>query len=73
MQSTLCIVMSEVPLALRQGPAPEVVSAKLIVLNDVGGATDEVWAKVGARGGARGLRCRASGLHPQQWIMNLRK
>jgi hypothetical protein len=58
-------MMPEVPLVLRQGLAHELVSAKLIVLNDAVGATGEVWVKVGAQGGAGVLRCRASDLHHQ--------
>jgi hypothetical protein len=36
------------------------------VLNDAEGGIDEIRAKVDAWGGDGGLRCRASGLHPQQ-------
>jgi gamma-glutamyl:cysteine ligase YbdK (ATP-grasp superfamily) len=66
MRSSSCLEMSEVPLALRQGSAHELVSKKLVVLNDAEGGIDEIRAKVDAWGGDGGLRCRASGLHPQQ-------
>jgi hypothetical protein len=56
--------MSEVPSALRQGSAHELVKVKLIVLNDAEGAIGEIRVKVDARGGAGGLRCHASGLYP---------
>jgi hypothetical protein len=65
MRSSSCLVMPEVPLALRQGSVHELVSAKLIMLNDAEGAIGETRANVGARGGAGSLRCCASILHPQ--------
>jgi hypothetical protein len=64
MRSSSCLAMSEVPSALRQGSAHELVKVKLIVLNDAEGAIGEIRAKVDARGGAGGLRCHASGLYP---------
>jgi hypothetical protein len=57
--------MLEVPLALRQGSAHELVNAKLIMLNDAKGAIGEIRAKVDAWGGAGGLQCHAFSLHPQ--------
>jgi hypothetical protein len=66
MRSSSCLVMLEVPSALRQGSTHELVNTKLIVVNDVEGAIGEIRVKVEVRGGARGLRCHACGLHPQQ-------
>jgi hypothetical protein len=61
---------------VKQGLVYELVIAKLIVLNDVGAAncTDLeacvslIRVNVDAHGDARGLRCHASDLHPQQKI-----
>jgi hypothetical protein len=38
MRSSSCLVMSEVPLTLKQGLTHELVNVKLIALNDVRGA-----------------------------------
>jgi hypothetical protein len=57
--------MLEVPLVLRQGSAHELVSVKFIMLSDAEGAIGEIRAKVDAWGGAGGLRCCGSDLHPQ--------
>jgi hypothetical protein len=59
---------------LKQGLTYELVNVKLITLSDVGGAIGAgleayvslIMAKVDAQGDVRGLRCHASGLHPQQ-------
>jgi hypothetical protein len=40
--------MLEVPSALRQGSAHELVSVKLIVLSDAGGAIGQITVKVDA-------------------------
>jgi hypothetical protein len=66
MRSLSCLVMPKVPSALRQGLAHELVNAKLIMLSDAGGAIGKIRVKVDVRGDAGGLRCHASGLHPQQ-------
>jgi hypothetical protein len=66
-------MMSEVPLALKQGLSHELMNVKLIVLNDAEGAIDLsfeafvslIRAKVGTQGDARGLRCHAFSLHTQ--------
>jgi hypothetical protein len=57
--------MLEVPSALRQGSAHEFVNMKLIMLSDVRGTIGMIRVKVDARGGAGGLWCHASGLHPE--------
>jgi hypothetical protein len=59
---------------VKQRLVHELVNAKLIVLSDVGGAlvagleacVSLIRVKVDARSDAGGLRCHASGLHPQQ-------
>jgi hypothetical protein len=70
MRSSSCLVMLEVPSALRQGSTHELVNEKLIMLSNARCAIGEVTAKVDARGGAGGLRCHASSLHPQQYNIN---
>jgi hypothetical protein len=51
---------------VKQSLIHELVNAKLILLSDAEGALGKIRAMVGARGGARGFQCHASGLHPQQ-------
>jgi hypothetical protein len=51
--------------AVKQSLVHELVNVKLIILSDAGGALGKIRAKVDARGGVGGLRCHASGLHPQ--------
>jgi hypothetical protein len=63
MRSSSCLMMSEVPSALKQGLAHELTNVKLIMLNDVRGAIGTsfeacvslIRVKVGARGDAGGL------------------
>jgi hypothetical protein len=72
MLSSLSLVMSEVPLALKQGFAHELVKAKLIAFSDVRGAIDTgleayvclIRAKVDVQGDVGGFWCHASSLHP---------
>jgi hypothetical protein len=74
MRSSSRSVMSKVPSNLKQGLAHELANANIITLSDIGGAISAgfedcvslIRAKVDVRGDARGLRCHASGLHPQQ-------
>jgi hypothetical protein len=59
---------------VKQGLIHELVNTKLVVLGDVGGATDAsleacislIGVKVDASGDAMGLRCHAFDLHPKQ-------
>jgi hypothetical protein len=58
--------MPEVLAVLRQGSTRELINVKFIMLCDAGGAIGKIRVKVDVRGSAGGLRCHASGLHPQQ-------
>jgi hypothetical protein len=59
---------------VKQGPDPELVNVKLLVLSDARGIIGaDLWScvnlitvKVTTRGHAGGLQCDVSGLHPQQ-------
>jgi hypothetical protein len=74
MRSSSCLVIPEVPSAMKKELAHELVNAKLIIFNDVGGAIGSsleacaslIRVKVDVQGNVGGLQCHASGLHPQK-------